>query len=61
MKRFAFKMYLKPGCEVEYAKRHAAIWPEMVKRDSIADPQCTQRVAIGRFSLPQFGQWLSSE
>jgi L-rhamnose mutarotase len=31
MKRFAFKMYLKPGCEVEYAKRHAAIWPEMVK------------------------------
>ncbi len=24
-------MYLKPGCEEEYAKRHAAIWPELVK------------------------------
>ena len=31
MKRFAFKMYLKPGCEKEYEKRHAAIWPELVK------------------------------
>ena len=31
MKRFAFKMYLKPGCEQEYEKRHAAIWPELVK------------------------------
>lgn len=31
MKRFAFKMYLKPGCEKEYAKRHAAIWPELKK------------------------------
>ena len=29
MKRFGFKMYLKPGCEKEYAKRHAAIWPEL--------------------------------
>ena len=26
MKREAFKMYLKPGCEAEYEKRHAAIW-----------------------------------
>ena len=25
MKRFAFKMYLKPGYEKEYEKRHAAI------------------------------------
>lgn len=25
MKREAFKMYLKPGCEAEYEKRHAAI------------------------------------
>mgnify|MGYP003523378372 CR=1 FL=1 len=24
-------MYLKNGCEEEYAKRHAAIWPELVK------------------------------
>ncbi len=31
IKRFAFKMYLKPGCEEEYARRHAAIWPELVK------------------------------
>ena len=31
MKRFAFKMYLKKGCEEEYAKRHAAIWPELVQ------------------------------
>ena len=31
MKRFAFKMYLKPGCEKEYAKRHAAIWQELKK------------------------------
>ena len=27
MKREAFKMYLKPGCEAEYERRHAAIWP----------------------------------
>ena len=31
MKRVAFKMFLKPGCEEEYEKRHAAIWPELVK------------------------------
>ena len=31
MKRFAFKMFLKAGCEKEYAKRHAAIWPELKK------------------------------
>ena len=31
MKRFGFKMYLKPGCEKEYERRHAAIWPELVK------------------------------
>jgi L-rhamnose mutarotase len=29
MKREAFKMFLKPGFEKEYAKRHAALWPEM--------------------------------
>ena len=28
-RRFAFKMFLKPGFEEEYAKRHAAIWPEL--------------------------------
>ncbi|MCD8210721.1 MAG: L-rhamnose mutarotase [Prevotella sp.] len=31
MKREAFKMYLKPGFEKEYEKRHAAIWPELKK------------------------------
>ena len=29
MKRQAFKMYLKPGFESEYEKRHNAIWPEL--------------------------------
>lgn len=31
MKREAFKMYLKPGFEKEYERRHAAIWPELKK------------------------------
>lgn len=31
MKRVAFKMFLKPGMEEEYVKRHAAIWPELKK------------------------------
>lgn len=34
MKRFAFKMFLKPGNEAEYAKRHAEIWPELKKQIS---------------------------
>ena len=29
MKRFAFKMFLKPGFEEEYERRHAALWPEL--------------------------------
>ena len=29
MKREAFKMYLKPGFEEEYQRRHNAIWPEL--------------------------------
>ncbi|MDR2073054.1 MAG: L-rhamnose mutarotase [Spirochaetaceae bacterium] len=29
MKRNAFVMYLHPGCEEEYKKRHDAIWPEL--------------------------------
>ncbi len=29
MERKAFKMFLKPGFEEEYEKRHAAIWPEL--------------------------------
>jgi L-rhamnose mutarotase len=31
MKRFAFKMILKPGCKEEYRKRHNEIWPELVE------------------------------
>ena len=31
MKREAFKMYLKPGFEAEYEKRHNEIWPELEK------------------------------
>lgn len=31
MKRHAFKMYLKPGNEVEYERRHNEIWPELQK------------------------------
>lgn len=30
MKRIAFKMFLKPGFEAEYKKRHNEIWPELV-------------------------------
>jgi len=29
MRREAFKMYLKAGCEAEYEKRHSEIWPEL--------------------------------
>lgn len=29
MKRAAFKMKLKAGCEEEYKKRHDKIWPEL--------------------------------
>lgn len=28
--RHAFKMYLNPGQEAEYIRRHDAIWPELV-------------------------------
>ena len=30
MQRHAFKMYLNPGCEAEYTRRHDAIWPDLV-------------------------------
>lgn len=30
MKRSAWIMTLKPGCEAEYKARHDAIWPEML-------------------------------
>ena len=31
MRRFGFKMKLKPGCKEEYRKRHNEIWPELVE------------------------------
>lgn len=31
MKRFGFKMKLKPGFKQEYIKRHREIWPELKK------------------------------
>ncbi len=29
MHRYAFKMFLNPGCAAEYRKRHDEIWPEL--------------------------------
>ena len=40
MKRFAFKMKLKPGCKEEYIKRHNEIWPELkqlLKESGVSD------------------------
>ena len=40
MKRNAFKMFLKPGFEEEYEKRHNALWPEMrqlLKESGVSD------------------------
>jgi L-rhamnose mutarotase len=31
MEKFAFKMYLNPGMEAEYKKRHDEIWPELIE------------------------------
>ena len=31
MEHMAWKGRIKPGCKAEYQKRHAEIWPEMVK------------------------------
>jgi L-rhamnose mutarotase len=31
MKRFAFKMKLKPGVTEEYKRRHDKIWPELAQ------------------------------
>jgi len=40
MRREAFKMYLKPGFEAEYEKRHNEIWPELkelLKETGVSD------------------------
>jgi L-rhamnose mutarotase len=31
MEKIAFKMYLRPGQELEYKRRHDEIWPDLVK------------------------------
>jgi L-rhamnose mutarotase len=30
MQKYAFKMYLNPGMQAKYKRRHDAIWPELV-------------------------------
>ena len=30
--RYAFKMFLNPGCASEYRRRHDAIWPELASQ-----------------------------
>ena len=40
MKREAFNMYLKPGYEAEYERRHSEIWPEvkqLLKESGVSD------------------------
>jgi L-rhamnose mutarotase len=40
MKRYAFKMKLKPGCIAEYRRRHDNVWPELsalLKKSGISD------------------------
>ncbi|MEW6193796.1 MAG: L-rhamnose mutarotase [Bacteroidota bacterium] len=36
MKKFAFKMKLKPGCKEEYIRRHNAIWEELKNLISVS-------------------------
>ncbi|ADQ18030.1 L-rhamnose mutarotase [Leadbetterella byssophila] len=43
MKRQAFKMFLKPGCEAEYEKRHNEIWPEL--------RQLLKEAGVGNYSI----------
>ena len=43
MKRFAFKMFLKPGFEEEYQRRHAALWPELKRQ--------IKEAGIGNYSI----------
>ena len=43
MKRFAFKMFLKPGCEDEYERRHAALWLELKRQ--------IEEAGVGNYSI----------
>ena len=47
-KRFGFKMKLYPGFKEEYRKRHAEIWPELVR--------LLKEQGIGNYSI-----WLDEE
>ena len=31
MSRYAFKMFLNPGCAEEYRRRHNALWPDLAQ------------------------------
>ena len=40
MEKYAFKMFLNPGMQAEYKKRHDEIWPELVtllKKAGVSD------------------------
>ncbi|TMG08257.1 MAG: L-rhamnose mutarotase [Chloroflexi bacterium] len=39
MERVAFVMKVKPGQEAEYRRRHAAVWPEMLR--ALKDAGCS--------------------
>jgi len=39
MERVAFVMKVKPGQEAEYRRRHAAVWPEMLR--ALRDAGCS--------------------
>jgi len=39
VERIAFTMRVKPGQEMEYRRRHAAVWPEMMR--ALKDAGCS--------------------
>lgn len=54
MKRLAFKMKLFEGCELEYKKRHDALWPELkelLKATGVSE----YSIFLDRDSLTLFG------
>jgi L-rhamnose mutarotase len=53
MKRVAFKMKLKAGCEAEYKKRHDEIWPELSRILSDAGV-CDYSIFLDQESLVLF-------
>lgn len=53
MEHMAWKGRIKPGCKAEYQRRHAEIWPEMVKVLKEAgirnDSYCTKSYGVSCF------------